>query len=390
MQSINSKRFAITLVAVSVGSFLVLGVLSGSLRLPLLSDDSLPSEFERLEQVYHILDQQYVESERIADTESLVEGAIRGLIDAVDDPYTHYLDAELYDIQTERLDGSFAGIGVRLRIEDDALVMSPIEDTPAMRAGLQDGDLLLAVDGVSTVGITESETVLRVRGESGTPVVLTVSRIGTATPFDVEIIRDTITVNSVEVETLRGGIPLFRVSGFSRTTGEEIATAIDAIDLNTIPGIVIDLRGNPGGLVDAVIEAVGLFLKEGVILHQRDRDGNLTERKNATDGVASDVRVAILVDRHSASASEIFAGAIQDYERGPLIGESTFGKGSVGLLFELSGNTGFSVTSARWLTPLERLIEGEGLNPDIAVMDDPDTEPDEAMERAIAYLLNAS
>ncbi len=257
----------------------------------------------------------------------------------------------------------------------------------AARAGVRSGDVILMVDGVSTEGLSLSEVIIRIRGEAGTTVRLLLQSADTREPAEMELVRDRITVESVEARRVSGGIPLIRLSTFSRSTGKEMEEALGAIDLSSVAGLIIDLRDNGGGRLEATIEAVQPFLDKGVVLYQVDREGRETERENPTQGAAAQVPLAILVNRNSASASEVFAGAIQAHDRGPLIGERTFGKGSVGLMFSLTGGGGLTLTTARWLTPERQLIEGLGLDPDIKVVNDLATPGDEALQRAIDYIL---
>lgn len=350
----------------------------------------LPPEFERLREVYAILQSSYVEPQKV-DPAALTEGAIRGMLQALDDPYTAYIEPRLHSLQLESLEGSFGGIGAVLSLQDGRItVVAFMEDTPAARGGLRPGDIILQVDGVAIDGMGLTEVILRIRGAQGTPVRLLLRHRDASGTEELELVRDRITVKSVRPGPLSRGIPLLKLSTFSRNTGQEMKEALQQIDLTTVPGIVIDLRNNTGGLLDAAIQAVSSFLGEGVILYQVDRNGQESAQENKKPGVAAHVPLALLVNSHSASASEIFAGAVQDHRRGVLVGEQTFGKGSVGLMHTLSTGGGLVVTTARWLTPNHRLIEGQGLEPDLVVTDDPDTEEDEALQRAIDYLLAQS
>jgi carboxyl-terminal processing protease len=342
----------------------------------------LPADFKQLREVYTILHSDYVEPERL-DAKALSEGAIRGMLESLDDPYTDYIAADAYSVRTDDLQGEFGGIGAEVSAEDGRIVVVRVlPGTPAEEAGLTSGDIILQVDGASVEGKTVGDVVSLIRGKEGTTVRILVHSDGQDT--QLELTRRRITISSVELSMV-DDVPYVQVSRFSESTDEDVEAALRTLDLRNIPGVVIDLRGNSGGLLESVLATVGHFLdNDQVVLYQRDRNGKETERKTSARGIAADVPVVVLVDRLTASASEIFAGAIQDHGRGPLIGESTYGKGSVGLLFNLSGGAGLTVTSARWLTPDHRLIEGDGLEPDVALLDDQETEDvDEALERAV-------
>ncbi len=363
--------------------FIVLADRAGLLNsiLP-ASSAKLPSDLSQIGEVYSILQSNYVEPERM-NAKDLSEGAIRGMLDALNDPYTDFIPSDAYSVRTEDLQGQFGGIGAVVSSEEGQIaILRVLPGTPAEEAGLKKGDVVLEVNGASVQGKTVTDVVTLIRGKEGTTVRVRVRSNGQER--DIEFTRRIVTVSSVLMSTV-DGVPYMQITTFSQDTGKDVEAALKTIDLGDVPGIVVDLRGDTGGLLDAVVTAAGHFLdKDKVILYQRDRQGNETERKTSGRGLAAEVPLVILVDRYTASASEIFAGAMQDHENGILIGERTYGKGSVGLLFNLSGGAGLTVTSARWLTPNHRLIEGNGLDPNIALLDDRTTrEVDEALQRAI-------
>ena len=322
-------------------------------------------------------------------------GAIRGVIDLLDDPNTSFMTPEEAEFFRSSMQGSFEGIGARVEWDSDfdtVRIVEPYEDQPAFNAGLRRGDLILAVDGESVVGTDLTETVLKIRGPKGTAVLLSVAREGIEEPFDVEVIRDTISTPTLTTDTLgpNGEIAYIRLTTFNENAGQLVRDAVaDAMDTDPA-GIVFDLRGNTGGLLREAVKVTSVFLEDETVLIERFADG--TEETYRTDGKAlvKDVPVVVLVNGGSASASEIVAGALQDTARAELIGTTTFGKGSVQLPHTLDGGGIMRVTIARWFTPKDRSIDGLGLEPDITVEitdEQRDAEEDPQLDRALEILL---
>ncbi len=333
--------------------------------------------------------QDYVNKEAL-DPEELTQGAIEGLLEALGDPYTYYLDVETYELALSGLEGSFEGIGAFVTMEDGELtVVSPIAGTPAEEAGIRAGDRILEIDGETTSGMTLTEAVLIIRGPQGTMVTLLVLHQGETDPVVIEIIRERIDVDSVYLEMLPDNIAHIQITYFSlHTSGELSAILNDALSDGAV-GIVLDLRGNPGGYLHIVVDVASEFLSGGVVLYEEDSEGNLQAWNAKPGGLATDLPLAVLVDGGSASASEVLAGALQDRERAPLIGTTTYGKGSVQVIRELSDGSALYVTTARWLTPNGRQIEGEGLDPDFVVEiteEDIESGRDPQLEFAIEYI----
>lgn len=339
------------------------------------------SDLGIIEQAWEIILRDYVENDQV-DTEALAQGAVRGMVEALGDPYTSYLDTEAYQLSLRSLEGSFEGIGAYVTIKDEQLmIIAPIADSPADRAGIRAGDIILEVDGQSTTGMSLAEAVLLVQGPEGTRVDLLVLHEGETEPELISIIRAVIEVPSVEFE-MREEIAYIIISHFSERTTGELLPVMEAIVQQGAEGIVLDLRSNPGGLLDTVVDVAGFFLEEGVVVDVVDNEGNHDVYRVEVGGITTDLPLVVLVDEYSASASELLAGALQDYERATIAGARTFGKGSVNILRRLGDGSGLYITNARWFTPNGRLIEGEGIYPDYEL----ELEGEDAIQWAIDYL----
>ncbi len=341
-----------------------------------------PTDLGIVEEAWDIILQDYVENDQI-DTNVLAQGAIRGMLEALDDPYTSYLDAEDYQLSMGELEGSFEGIGAYVTIEDEQLmIIAPIAGSPADRAGIQAGDMILEIDGQSTAGMSLAEAVLLVQGPAGTQVNLLVLHKGETEPVLIEVVRAVIEVASVEFE-MRQEIAYIVISHFSERTAEELSPVMETIAQQGAEGIVLDLRGNPGGLLEVVVDVAGFFLEEGsVVVDVVDNEGNHEVYSVEPGRIATDLPLVVLVDEYSASGSELLAGALQDHGRATIAGTTTFGKGSVNILRQLSDGSGLYITNARWLTPNGRLIEGVGIYPDYEL----ELEGEDAIQWAIDYL----
>lgn len=324
--------------------------------------------------------------------EEMTYGAIRGALNTLDDPFTAFIEPDIAAINREDSSGSFEGIGAYVTMRDNRLVIvNTFEGQPAEQVGLRRGDIVLQVDDTPIENMSIYEAITLIRGPAGTQVRLTILREAEE-PFEVEITRASIEIPVVESEMREDGIAYVHLYEFSSDASARLGNALEEILEQNPKGLILDLRGNPGGFLNEAILTAGLFLPEGkVVLTERLKDG--TERKFETSGVpvAPGIDMVVLVDGGSASASEIVAGALQDYDRAVLIGEKTFGKGSVQLLHELSNGAELRVTIARFFTPNDRAIHGEGLEPDIGVeltQEDLEAELDPQLDRAIEYLLN--
>ena len=321
----------------------------------------------------------------------VIYGAIRGAINTLDDPFTGFLAPDIAAIQREDDSGSFEGIGAQVTMRDGQLaIVSLFKDQPAEKAGLHAGDIVLKVDDTPIENMSIYEAISLIRGPAGTSVRLTISREGQES-FEVEIVRARIDIPVVESEMREDGIGYVSLYDFSSDASAKLADAIQTLQEQNPKGLILDLRGNPGGFLNEAVLTSGLFLpKDAVIVSERYRNAEPQVLENPIDPVAPDIPMVVLVDGGSASASEIVAGALQDYGRAKLIGEKTFGKGSVQLRYELSDGSELRVTVARWFTPNDRAIHGAGLEPDITVSiteEDAAADRDPQLERAVEYLL---
>ena len=301
--------------------------------------------------------------------EDLLTAAIRGVVDALDDPYSSYATPDLYAI-TSNYSGQFEGIGAEVTARGgQILIQAPLPGSPAEGAGLLPGDVILAVDGDSIVGLTILEAVSAIRGPAGSTVILSILRVGSPEPFDVSVTRDTITLSSVASHTVDGSphIGYIRLSAYESATPGQLREALASLGAGGAEALVLDLRNNGGGLVDAGVGVASEFLDGGVVVSLVDSDGVQVDFEASDGGSAVALPMAVLVNAFTASAAEFTTGALQDYGRATIVGSRTFGKGSVGTLYSLANGGGLSLITGRWLTPNGRLIEGEGLEPDVAV-----------------------
>lgn len=335
----------------------------------------------KVAEAWNIIFDKYVETDKL-NSDNLSEAAIRGILEAIDDPYTSYLNARDYELSRSSFEGELDGIGAQVGVRDDKLVIiAPISGSPAEKAGIRAGDIIVAVDGQPTADMSLAEAILKIRGPRGTKVELWVLHEGEPEPVAITITRDTITVSSVEFEMV-DGMALISISHFSERTGDEMPPVMTELSQQGATGVILDLRGNPGGVLSAVTQVASYFLHEGVVVRVRDNQGQVTDYPVKPTGLVTDLPMVVLVDGSSASGSEVLAGALQDYERATLAGNTTFGKGSVNQFFPLSDGSGLYITVARWLTPLDRPIEGKGLEPDIKL----EVTGDEAVRWAVDHL----
>ena len=305
------------------------------------------------------------------DDKTLLENAIKGMLSNLD-PHSAYLEPEAYAELQESTSGEFGGLGVEVGIEDGFIkIISPIDDTPASQAGIQPGDLIIKIDGQPTKGLSMTEAVDKMRGKAGSKILLTLVREG-GQPFDVELIRAVIKVKSVKSQLLEDHYGYLRISQFQVNSGEEVGKALAALkkqnDGKKLRGIVLDLRNNPGGVLQAAVEVTDHFLNKGLIVYTKGRIANSELRFSADPADASEgVPLVVLINGGSASASEIVAGALQDHKRGVLMGTDSFGKGSVQTVLPLNNDRALKLTTALYFTPNGRSIQAQGIVPDIEV-----------------------
>ena len=334
-----------------------------------------------IEEAWDIIFEDYVDKDSL-DADALIQGAIMGMVEALDDPYTAYLDVETYQLSVEDLEGKFEGIGAWVAVKDDQLVLAPLADSPAGRAGIRTGDILLEIDGQPTAGMSLVEAVLKVRGPKDTEVTLLVLHEGETEPEEISIVRAEIEIISVNFEMM-GDIAYINLTDFTDRTAEELSLAMESITQQAASGIILDLRSNLGGPLDSAVDVAGFFLDETVVLlYVVDNEGQQGAYLVEPSAMVTDLPLVVLVDEYSASASEVLAGALQDYGRATIAGSVTFGKGSVNILYQLEDGSGLYITTARWLTPDGHLIEGEGLYPDYEL----ELEGEDAIQWAIDFL----
>ncbi|MFA4836798.1 MAG: S41 family peptidase [Dehalococcoidia bacterium] len=342
-----------------------------------------------VDEAWKAIDEDFVNSSSLQD-DQLAEGAIRGLVESLNNPYSAYFNAEQYQSWKTKLAGEFSGIGATIAIKDGQLtVIAPIAGSPAEKADIRPGDKILEVDGKPTAKMSLQEAMLEIRGEKGTRVKLLVLHLDQDTPIEIEITRDDIELKSVEWKMLPGNIAHIKITSFSDLTDSEFASALKDIGSQNAAGIVLDLRDNPGGIVNTAVDVVDQFIQKGIVLYALDNRGKRTDWSAKDGGLAKDIPLAVLVNGNSASASEVVSGALQDYNRGPIIGVKTFGKGSVNHIRPLSNGGALYITYALWYTPNGRQIEGKGIIPDIIVEmtpEDTQNNRDPQLERAIEYL----
>lgn len=405
LAQIRKATLVLLLIVVSAG----VGYFAGQKRLEVelagykprvLIERRLPSEKQDLDfalfwEVWDRLQESYWEKEKL-DPAAMVYGAIKGMVAAVGDPYTVFLPPAEQKRTQEDLSGAFEGVGIQIGFKGSQLaVIAPLEGSPAQKAGVQAGDFIVGIKderkGVDkgTFGITLPEAVEAIRGPSGTPVTLVLTRKGKDEPLEVTITRAKIEVPSVELSFEQEGqvahLKLFR---FGEQTASEWNTAVGQILSQSpqVAGVILDLRNNPGGFLNGSVVLASEFIPTGVIVIQEDSTGQRQSFSSTGAGRLYNFPLIVLVNEGSASASEIMAGAVRDHGRGRIVGEKTFGKGTIQEAQELTGGAGLHITTARWLTPAGTWLNEEGLEPDIEVSDDPETEEDEQLQRAIQLL----
>jgi carboxyl-terminal processing protease len=353
------------------------------------SDQNLNDLFKPFWQAWEITHQEYFKQP--LDDTVLMQGAIRGMLAALGDPHTSYMDPEEYKQATAPLQGEYEGIGAYVDVKGDYLsIVTPMPGSPAEAAGLKPGDQIIQVDGVDMTGVNPDIVLTKVKGPAGTPVTLSIQREGTPEPFDVTITRQKITLASVEGKMVDDNIAYLQLTTFGDKTSADLKTKLSELLANDPKGLILDLRYNGGGYLPTAVEVVSQFIKEGNALIEQYGDGTKNAYPIISGGLATSIPMVVLVNEGTASAAEITAGAIQDYKRGLLVGVQTYGKGSVQQWSNLDNSQGaVRVTVALWLTPLGRQINGVGLTPDYIVtvtQEDQTTNVDPQLEKAIDLL----
>lgn len=349
-------------------------------------------DFSLFWDVFETLPDKYIDKSAV-DGQKFLYGAISGMVRSLGDPYTAFLDPKQNEAVKDELSGSYEGIGIQIGFNEDKrlVVIAPIFGTPADSAGISAKDLILKIDDRDTFDLTLPEAVDLIRGPAGTKVKLLLSREGVDKSFEKEIERAQINIKSVEVnysQTSRGEVAVIKVSRFGEKTDREWDLAVSEVAVKNIKGIVVDMRNNPGGLLDSSIHVASEFMK-GTIVKEQFSDGRIVGRSHDHEGKLLKTPLVVIVNSGSASASEIFAGAIKDARRAKIVGEKTFGKGTVQEPVELSGGSALHVTVAKWLTPNGKSIDGDGISPDIAVettSTDREQKKDPQLEKALELI----
>ena len=341
-------------------------------RISLANEDGdtiLPlDEIRTFTEIFSKIKDDYVED---VDDKKLLENAIRGMLQGLD-PHSTYLDEDAYKELQEGTSGEFGGLGIEVGYEDGFVkVIAPIDGTPAQRAGIKAGDLIIRLDNKSVKGISLMEAVKMMRGKPGSKITLTIVREGENKPFEISIVRDIITVENIKTETIEPGFTYIRISNFQTHTVDDLKKGLIKLkneNNNNIKGLILDLRNNPGGLLNAAVGVSDLFLNNGLIVYTEGRIKDSKLKFNAKPSeMLKDTPIIILVNGGSASASEIVAGALQDHKRAVIMGEKTFGKGSVQTILPMNDRTALKLTTARYYTPSGRSIQASGIEPDMIV-----------------------
>jgi carboxyl-terminal processing protease len=337
------------------------------------------ADLQNFSKVLNLIQQYYVDE---VDTKKLVYGAIKGMLRELD-PHTNFMPPDMFKEFENETSGEFGGLGIEISVQNGILtIISPIEDTPAWKAGIKAGDRVIAIDEHSTKGMSLAEASQYLRGKNGSKVVLKVVRENEEEPRDITIVRGSVKIHSVKYTDMEDGYAYVRITSFIENTAKDLDKVLSEHEAKhkKIEGLLIDLRKNPGGLLDQAVRVSDMFLKEGIIVSTIGRNVKDKEVTYATKkGKRTDFPIIILVDEYSASASEILSGALQDNKRALIVGERTFGKGSVQSVVKLQDGSGLKLTVARYYTPSGVSIQSEGIKPDVEIED---VEP-EAFSKAI-------
>ncbi len=358
------------------------GIAIGVAAMSLLgAQNSSSALFTPLSQIYQYVQSYFYRPDRIDDQQA-VYGALRGMIEVLDDPYSEYLDPEAYEQFNQSIEGEFSGVGIEITIKDNVVtVITPLVGTPAEAAGVLAGDRILAIDGESTEGISLTEASIRIRGDAGTSVTLSVLHNDDTTE-DILIVRDLITVSPLHVELLdEENVLYIQLSRFDSSVGYELEAELETYDLSSLNGLILDLRYNPGGLLSTAISVSSLFIDRGQLIVSTESRISGEQKYSSIGNTIPNIPLAVLINAGTASSAEITAGAIRDQEMGILIGSKSFGKGVVQRVFDFSDGSALKLTTAEYLTPSGQAVDGVGLTPDIEVADDEDP-----VEHALEWL----
>lgn len=356
--------------------------------------DNVKLDFKLFWQVWNLASTRYIDRKAI-DPQKLYFGAIQGMVAAIGDPYTVFLPPTSQKNSKEQLGGSFEGVGMQLGYNKDKrlVVIAPLKNTPAEKAGIKAGDMILTIDKKDINNISLPDAVSMIRGPKGSEVALSIFRENEDKPRDISLKRDTIVVRTVDLtmKKTKLGKPVayISLSGFGEKTKTEWDEVVSDLQAKAPQGVIVDVRNNPGGYLEAAVYTASEFIDSGPIVIQEDAKGDREELKVTRSGKLLKIPLVVLINKGSASASEIFAGAMQDKKRAVVVGDQSFGKGTIQSTEDLPEGTGIHITTAKWLTPLGRWIHGTGLTPDVKieyVADPKDPEKDNQLEKAIDLL----
>lgn len=360
------RDFALVTAGVIIGITLIFGQMVLADKNPVAKPDLPIDDLRAFSEIFGRIKSSYVEP---VEDKTLLENAIRGMLSGLD-PHSAYLDLGEFKDLREGTSGEFGGLGIEVSMEDGFVkVVAPIDETPAAEAGVKSGDLIIRLDDTPVKGLSLAEAVEIMRGEPGSKIMLTIIREGADKPLKLELTRAIIKVKSVRTETLESGYGYVRISTFQSPTGESLREAINQLKTDNggkLKGLVLDLRNNPGGVLDAAVEVSDAFLNKGMIVYTEGRIQDSDQKFHAKPGdMLNGAPIVVLVNGGSASASEIVAGALQDHQRAVILGTKTFGKGSVQTVMPLTNDTAVKMTTARYYTPSGRSIQADGIEPDI-------------------------
>jgi carboxyl-terminal processing protease len=347
-----------------------------------------PIDLTLFNKVFDIIQKEYVDAP--TESQALEFGAIRGLVAGLNDPNSNFMDPEETQAFHDNLAGKFSGVGLELAMREQQLtVVTPLSDSPAERAEIKSGDIILAIDDVDTSELTLDEAVNKIRGPAGTVVRLLIERANAFEAQEFKLTREEINITSVESEVRDDGIGILSINRFGEDTSDAVMNATNSFLSKNVKGIVLDLRGNPGGFLETSVDVASYFVSEGVIVTEEFGDGNMQEYKAKGNARLKDTPLVVLIDGGSASAAEILAGALQDYGRAKLVGVKSFGKGSVQELMPLDKNTSLRLTVAEFVLPKGRHINHVGIEPDVLVElsnEDIEADRDPQLDKALEVL----
>ena len=323
------------------------------------------------------------------DDTKMYYGALKGLVESLEDPYTRFVEPKALEEENMEMEGEYGGLGIYMASRDGrTIVIAPIEDTPADRAGIKPLDEIIKVDEKNVMGMESDEVVKMLRGPAGKPVTIQIRRKNVDKLIPVKIVREVIKIKTVRMEMLGDGIAYIKLNHFNLKTDGEVRAAIKKATEKKAKGIIMDLRNNPGGLLDVCVDVTSQFIPKGVVVGMKGRFDKANDILSAKEGRANNLPLVVIVNEGSASAAEIFAGAVKDHKRGTIVGMKTFGKGSVQTLFNLPDGSGIYVTIARYHTPSGFVLDHKGLQPDIKVEGEPkkDKKEDKQLQKALGVL----